>query len=315
LVTDVTDADLADFAANADQLRVYREIGFRSAMIVPLRVGERLLGAIILATDESGRRYGQDDMALATDLASRAALAIENTRLYQDAQAAIRTRDDFLSIAAHELKTPVTGMVGYSQLLQRRVEQEAMLNARDRQALRVIGEQAKRLSALVGTLLDVSRIETGHFTLDCQPVDLCALVQQVLEEIQPTLEQHTLTYTGPDVSLRIDGDAMRLEQVLQNLVQNAIKYSPDGSPIMVRVERQGDQATIAVSDRGIGIPPDAQAHLFERFFRAPNVGRSSIGVGIGLYVVKQIVDRHNGTIDVESAEGLGSTFTVRLPLA
>jgi PAS domain S-box-containing protein len=315
LIADVSDADLAAIAGDAEQLAVYRRAGFRSAMIVPLYAAERLMGVIILATGESGRRYGRDDVAVAEDLAYRAALGLENTRLYQDARAAIRTRDDFLSIAAHELKTPVTSLMGYSQMLQRRLEGQPAMSERDLRALRVIREQTERLAKLVASLLDISRIETGHFALDRRPLDLCGLVRAQVEAAQSTLDRHTLTYHCAGASLIVEGDAMRLEQVVQNLVQNAIKYSPDGGPITVRVERQDGLAAIAVSDRGIGIPHDAQGHLFERFFRAPNAAGLSGGIGIGLYVVKEIVEQHGGSVGIASVEGEGSTFTVFLPLA
>jgi signal transduction histidine kinase len=292
-------------------------MGFRSAMLVPLHIGERILGIIILATGESGRYYDAADLVLAEDLAQRAALAVENARLYEGAQNAIRVRDAFLSIAAHELKTPVTGIMGYAQLLQRRAEQgEGQHNAR---AAQVIVEQAKRLSKLVGSLLEVSRLETGQFTLDFRPLDLCVLVRRVADEVSmmfPPGSPHVLTCECPEGAVIVEGDALRLEQVLQNLVQNAIKYSPQGGAINVQVEKHGDQAVIAVSDRGLGIPRDAQANLFQRFYRAGNVRGDSIsGMGIGLYVVREIVSRHDGTVEVESTEGVGSTFIVRLPMA
>ena len=314
LISDVTEAILAVYAPNPAQRQVYQEIGVRSVMLVPLRVGERLVGVILLATDESGRRYGPDDVALADELAGRAALALDNARRYAEAQAAIRTREDFLAIAAHELKTPLTSLIGYTQLLQRRAASDATTSARDRQALQVLGAQADRLATLVGALLDVSRIETGHFRLECQPLDLAALVRQTVEALQPTLAQHTLQYHGPEAPLVLAGDALRLEQVVQNLLQNAIKYSPAGGPIVVALTQQADQAILTISDPGIGIPAAAQAHLFERFYRAANAEQASSGVGIGLYVVKEIVSRHHGTVDVTSVEGQGSTFTVRLPL-
>ena len=320
LVVEVTDALLQGLAQNAEQLEVYRAMGFRSGMLVPMHLGTRPLGIIILATAESGRHYNAGDLALAEELAQRAALAIENARLYRETQAAVQLRDQFLSIAAHELKTPVTALLGYSQLLQRRMNREPTANARDRRAVQVLAEQTERLGALVASLLDVSRLELGQFTLDRQPVDLCPLVRRVVEELQPTLPQgnppHTVEWSCPDAPVVVDGDALRLEQVLQNLLQNAVKYSPQGGPIMVRVTREDGYAVLAVSDRGIGVPREAQAQLFQRFYRAAHAAARDIsGMGIGLYVVREIVNRHGGTIEVESVEGAGSTFTVHLPLA
>ncbi|HSH79439.1 MAG TPA: PAS domain S-box protein, partial [Herpetosiphonaceae bacterium] len=308
LIAEVTDAHLQQLAQNAEQLEVYRAMGFRSAMLVPLHLNTRLLGIMILATGESGRHYGEEDLALAEDLARRAALAIENARLYQEAQTAIQVRDAFLSIAAHELKTPVTAIMGYAQVLQRRAKQGD--DPRTGRAAQVIAEQTERLSKLVGSLLEASRLETGQFTLDCQPLDLCLLVRRVVEEVALTLpvdSTHSLTCSWAEEAVIVAGDALRLEQVLHNLLQNAIKYSPQGGLISVQVARDADQAIIALSDQGIGIPGDAQANVFQRFYRAGNVRNDHIsGMGIGLYVVKEIVSRHGGTVDVASVEGTGS---------
>ena len=314
----VSDKLLARLARDVEHLHRLRDVGLRSAMIVPLLVRGETFGAISLLSSESGRRFNAADLHLVQDLAYRAALAIENARLYQEAQEAVRVRDQFLSIASHELKTPVTAVMGYTQVLQRRLGQEPATSARDLRALQVIGEQSERLSRLVGSLLEVSRLETGQFTLDRRPVDLCELVSRVVDEAQATLPEHsrhTLDCFCPDGPLVIEGDALRLEQVVQNLIQNGIKYSPDGGTIRISVERRADQAIIAVSDRGIGIPQAAQPQLFQRFFRAGNAAQSNIaGMGIGLYVVREIVSRHAGAVEVESVEGEGSTFTVRLPL-
>jgi len=320
LIADVTDVQLQRIAQNEEQLRVYRAMGFRSAMLVPLRMSTRPLGIIIFATGESGRRFGPDDLALAEELAQRAALAIENARLYRQAQAAVQLRDEFLSVASHELKTPVTALLGYSQLLRRRMERERSSNDRDRRAVQIIGAQTERLATLVHSLLDVSRLELGQFSLERQPVDLASLVQRIAADLQavlpPTEPPHTIDWSGPDEPLIVDGDALRLEQMVQNLVQNAVKYSPQGGPITLRLARDAGHAVLAVSDRGIGIPHEAQARLFQRFYRARHAAAHGIsGMGIGLYVVSEIVSRHGGTVEVASTEGVGSTFTVRLPLA
>ncbi len=299
-----------------EHARLIQSVGLRSGMIVPLTARGRTLGALSFGAAESGRSFGADDLELAEDLARRAALAIDNARLYAAAQAAIRTRDEFLSIAAHEMKTPMTSLTGYAQVLQRRFARDKTSGERDRRAVDVIAAQAERLSRLIAAPLDVSRIETGHFTLDRQLVDLPGLVRRVVEEAQPALDRHTLELRAPDGGLVVEGDALRLEQVLQNLIQNAIKYSPEGGPVNVRVDERAGRAAISVSDKGIGVPAEAQPRLFQRFFRAANLAGSSIsGMGIGLYVVREIVSRHGGTVDVASQEGEGSTFTISLPLA
>jgi PAS domain S-box-containing protein len=232
-----------------------------------------------------------------------------------EAQEAVRVRDIFLTIAAHELKTPLTSLLGNVQLLQRRSERDGSATAPVVKATRVIVEQAQRLNKMILRLLDVSRIEAGRLSIERAPVDLCALAGRVVDEVQPTLVDHTLDCQLPSGALIIDGDEVRLEQVIQNLLLNAVKYSPGGGPIVVRVEQHDQQARLLVTDVGIGIPMHEQPHLFQRFYRASNAATQYIsGMGIGLSVVKEIVTLHGGTVAVESSEGQGSTFAVCLPL-
>jgi signal transduction histidine kinase len=230
------------------------------------------------------------------------------------AETAVRERDQFLTLAAHELKTPLTSLQGFAELLERRGRLDSRFQARDQRALCVIVNQARRLNTLVASLLDLSLIDSTRFSMQQAPVDLGALVQQTAAETQLTLERYTLTWTVPATPLVVLGDALRLEQVVHQLLQNAIKYSPAGTPIYVQVEQRGASACIEVSDQGIGIPASARTSLFQRFYRAENVDPEQIsGLGIGLFVVHEIVIRHGGTIAVQSSEGQGSTFTVCLP--
>jgi signal transduction histidine kinase len=168
---------------------------------------------------------------------------------------------------------------------------------------------------MVLSLLDLSRIETGQLSIERAPVDLNTLIARVVEEVQPTLDRHPVELHLPAQTLTVTGDALRLEQVVQNLVQNAAKYSPAGGPITVELAAEDGSARLAVTDRGIGIPAAAIPQLFQRFYRAPNVETHQIaGMGVGLFVVREIVGLHGGAVDVQSTEGAGSTFTVRLPL-
>ncbi len=231
------------------------------------------------------------------------------------AEQALQLRDQFLSLASHELKTPLTTILGNIQLLQRRVIRENTLGSRDQQTIQVIIEQTNRLNKMIGVLLDISRIESGQLEIERQPVDVCALVRRIVDEVQPTLPEREIKAECMIPSAVIQGDELRLEQVLQNLLQNALKYSRCGAPIVLEVCQHALQVRVAVHDQGIGIPAEALPQLFERFYRAENVDPRNIsGLGIGLYVVKQIVELHGGTVIVESAEGHGSTFTVCLPL-
>lgn len=250
----------------------------------------------------------------AQQLEERGRLAEREQAARGAAEAALRARDTFLSLASHELRTPLTALLGNAQLL-RRFGQHDALDARAVRALDQIERQGERLRALTEQLLDTSRLQAGQLSIQTLPLDLAALVRQVVAEMRATAERHTLRVTGEEGPLRIAGDALRLEQVLHNLLGNAIKYSPDGGPITVRLAREGASALLEVADRGIGIPAPAQPQLFDRFFRAANAQTTGIGgLGIGLYVVKEVVTRHGGTIEVSSVEGQGTVFTIRLPL-
>jgi PAS domain S-box-containing protein len=314
LYPEISDALLAAVTQDAEHLQLLQRVGLRSGMIVPLVARERTLGAISLGMAEAKRTVGPADRQLAEDLAHRAALAIDNARLYGEAQAAVRLREEFLSVAAHELRTPITSLLGYSQVVQRRAARNPALDERTRHALQVIEGQAERLSRLITSLLEVSRLATGHFHVHLEPLDLGALVRRIGEEVQPMLDGHTLELAYPQQPVMIAGDAARLEQVLQNLIQNAVKYSPGGGPISISLELRDTEAVLAVTDHGSGIPAAAVPHLFQRFFRAAHTAQAhTAGMGIGLYVVHEIVVQHGGAVEVTSEEGSGSTFTVRLP--
>jgi PAS domain S-box-containing protein len=234
----------------------------------------------------------------------------------REAEEALRAREQFLSVASHELKTPLTSLMGNLQLMERRTQRESSIAAREARTLGIALAQAQRLNKLITSLLDISRIEQGQLTIQPVDLDICGLTRQVVEEMRPTLEQRLLILTCPDEPLVIQGDSLRLEQVLQNLIQNAAKYSPDDAAITIEVRRHDAQVAVAVFDRGIGIPAAALPHLFQRFFRATNVEEQQIsGLGIGLYVIKEIVSLHGGRIEVDSTEGQGSTFTVTFSLA
>jgi PAS domain S-box-containing protein len=270
----------------------------------------------------SGADIGGEQLVLSIirDITERKQAELERTELLERehaaraaAEAAVRVRDTFLSTAAHELKTPLTVLLGNVQLVQRH-NRAAALPERDQRLLRIVGEQAARLNRLIGAMLDISRLQTGQLTILRAPLDIGALVQRVVDEVRPTLVQHTLTYSLPDTPLMIEGDELRLEQVLQNLLSNAVKYSPRGGPITIRVERQGEGVSVAVVDQGIGIPQANLPQLFQRFYRADNVDPQQIsGMGIGLYVVRAIIELHGGQVDAVSPEAGGSTFTIYLP--
>jgi PAS domain S-box-containing protein len=287
----------------------------RGYLAVPVtsRSGE-VLGGLFFGHPETDV-FSERDEQIVVGLAAQAAIAMDNARLYKQAQEALHARDQFLSIAAHELKTPITAIVGYAQVLEQRARREGNVSERNLRALHTLSDQALRLSRLIHGLLDISRLQIGQLTLECGIVDLHKLVQRIVEEIGETTTRHQLSFHCSEHQLLIDGDAVRLEQVVQNLLQNAMKYSPEGGPVEVDITRQDHEAIVSVRDHGIGIPTEALSRLFNRFFRAENATRTAIGgMGVGLHVVKEVVALHGGSVAVESTEGKGSTFTVRLPL-
>jgi len=235
------------------------------------------------------------------------------------AETAVALRDEFLSIASHELRTPVAVLLGNTQLLERVLSSRVRQDTQLRQSFAAIQRQLTRIQALIATMLDVSRIERGHLKIEHDPLDLVALVQAVVDEVRTTTQAHPIELVvpaNPPLAIFVYGDALRLEQVMFNLLQNAIKYSPDGGPIQVVVARAEDCASVAVTDHGLGIAAEALPHLFERFYRAPAVRSEHIsGLGIGLYIVHEIVTLHGGDISVTSEQGVGTTFTISLPLA
>jgi signal transduction histidine kinase len=275
--------------------------------------------ASVLQAEIAERKAAEDALRTVKDelevqLEVREQLLVREQMARAEAEHANRMKDQFLTVAAHELRTPLTTLMGQAQLFQRRAERERHLSERDHRTLQIINDQVARLNKLVLALLDVSRLETGQLTIERVPLDICVLAHRVVREIMPTADDRRIELICPERPVFVNGDELRLEQVLQNLIQNALRYSRPPEPIIVTVTSQAATACIAVQDRGIGIPRDALPRLFQRFYRAKNAEEQHIGgMGIGLHVVKEIVTLHGGTIEVESSEGAGSTFTVCLP--
>jgi PAS domain S-box-containing protein len=314
---EITDEMLVAAARSPDHLAVLRKLGFRSGMIVPMTVHGRTVGALSLVLAESGRYYQPSDVALTREIARRAALAIDNARLFTEAQQAAQAREDFLLTASHELRTPLTSVKVAAQLVSRYLiraesEPERMVAMMTR-----LHSEIDRLETLSLDLLDAARIQRGRLDLESRMVDLVALAQSVLNSFDSAPERmpsHRLVLDAPDAVSGVC-DPRRLRQVLVNLVSNALKYSPNGGDICVRVTATDDTASLVVEDFGIGIAPDDIASLFQPFERSSAVRRTIGGVGLGLYITRQIVEAHGGTIGVESEPDVGSRFIVRLPLA
>jgi len=298
----------------------------------PFRVEYRLRrydGEYRWTIDSAQPRLGDDDEYLGyigsvIDITERKQAEAELERLYAaeqaaraEAEAAVQIRDQFLSIASHELRNPLTSLLGYADLLNRNIERQSV-DARTKNAAERVVQQAQRLNGMIEHLLDVSRLQQGQFQVRLRPFELTAHVEHVVDRFRMSLapeeQMHRIVLLQPHEELQILGDVPRLEEVLVNLLSNAVKYSAPGQPVEVRVVQQATEVIVEVVDQGIGIPAESLDHLFMPFYRAHNVSFQTSGFGIGLYVVREIVQRHGGHIEVESTVGTGSTFRVVLPL-
>jgi PAS domain S-box-containing protein len=314
ILTEITDTMLMSAARDDEHLRFMRALGLVSYMIVPLIARGRTLGAITFVTAESGRHYTEADLSFAEDLARRAALAVDNARLYREAQEANRTKDEFLATVSHELRTPLTAVLGWARILR----SGSIDDATSKRALETIERNANAQAQLVEDLLDVSRIITGKLRLDVQPVELKSVIDLAVEAVRPAAEAK-----GVRLQVRVDplagpinGDPDRLQQVIWNLLSNAVKFTPREGRVEVRLERVNSYMGITVSDTGMGIKPEFLPFVFERFRQADGTStRQYGGLGIGLAIVRHLVELHGGRVRAASpGEGLGASFTVELPL-
>jgi PAS domain S-box-containing protein len=299
---------------------ILREKGVRSLVGVPLLVRSKTLGVLHVGTLRR-RQFTNDDVEFLQVIADRVALAIDRARLYADAMAArteadaataaVKARDEFLSVAAHELKTPLTSTKAAAQLLQRSFARTEGLKPPQRRALDMIVQQIDKLGQLVTQLLETVRVQERQLTPQRRWTDVAALVRAAVAEAQATTSAHEIVMSAPE-SLFMSVDPLRLEQVLANLLSNAVKFSPNGGRIDVDLVRPTPtQVWITVRDRGLGVAPEHRARLFERFYQAHG-DRS--GMGLGLYISRQIVEGHGGTIYAEFPDEIGSRFVVSLPV-
>lgn len=233
--------------------------------------------------------------------------------LMQEAAELEKRKDDFISMASHELKTPITTIKGYTQLMKRDLEKQGLTE--HVASLAKVETQIDKLSKLVSDLFDVSKIHAGQLDYAEESIDIDAFVRDIVETLQQISETHTLSIHGASHQTVI-GDSARLEQVFVNLVNNAIKYSPEADTVDIHISTAEDTVIVSVQDYGIGIPREHLSKIFDRFYRAHDNDNSKAfsGLGMGLYISYEIVKRHGGDITVESAEGKGSTFSVFLPV-
>ena len=421
LVPEVTDAMIEATAVDAEHLRMLRALGMHSVMVVPLVARERALGRLTLISSSPAWHFRAEDLAFAQEVARRAAIAIDNARLYRAVQAAeeryralflgtadavvvtdmqnryidanpalmaltgydmaelrgmrvgdltaetrvvtetrsatlrdgqwrgefdlrrkdgtlvpveatmtvvplptepivigafrditerraqARSQQEFLAMVAHDLRTPLTSMKGYIDLMHRR----GVYNER---FVSTIAAQAGRLDRLLNDMLDVTRLDAHRLELHRDSIDLAAVVRTSVTEAEGLGPDHPIHVALPAEPVVGLWDADRIAQVVQNLLANAIKYSPTGGDIAVRVDDRGEAVAVSVTDRGIGIPASALPHLFDRFYRAENAKSGPAkGMGLGLYICKGLIEAHGGELTVASTLGQGSTFTFTLP--
>ncbi|NTX07393.1 AAA family ATPase [Myxococcus sp. CA040A] len=311
LRADVTDFMLREHGHGPEYVERLRELGSQAAMHVPLIAGGRTLGVATFVSGTPGRRYSEVDLGLAQELARRAAVCIDNARLYRESQDAIRLRDEFLSVASHELNTPLTSLRLMVQTLLRHTPQGLPPVAI--RGLKTLDSQSLKLATLVEEMLDISRLQAGRLDLHLSRVDLVEVLGAVTRRMQEPLKR-----ADCELALHVEGealvgrwDAARLQQVFVHLVSNALKFGA-GKPITLRAWGDADVVHVSVRDAGIGIAADRLAHIFERFERAVSV-RAYGGLGLGLHLVRELVTALGGSIRVESTPGEGSTFTVELP--
>jgi PAS domain S-box-containing protein len=333
---------LALATRNQELAEILRREGLRSCMIVPLIARNRTLGTITLVTAESGRHYDQTDLALAEDLAHRIALAVDNARLYREARDAVtareealtlrdellkrehaareeaemanRSKDEFLATVSHELRTPLNAILGWAHMLR----VSALDPTTQTRALETIERNARSQAQLIEDILDVSRIVTGKLRLDVRPVELASVVEGAIDAVRPAaaakgiqIESILDPRAGP-----VSGDLNRLQQVVWNLAANAVKFTRKDGRVQVRLERVDSHIEIVVSDTGQGIASDFLPYVFDRFRQADATStRRHGGLGLGLAIVRHLVEMHGGTVRADSlGEGTGATFTVQLPL-
>jgi len=307
LLAEFADSDLRDFPEGGEMLRA---AGLRSMIVVPLLARGQNLGSLTFATVASGPRYSSLDLAFAEEIAHRAALAIDNARLYQHATRATRTRDELIAAVSHDLKNPLATIVTTAELLARSEAPEE----KRRRWVESLRRSADAMKFLIEDLLDIARIEAGRLTIEEQRCAAGALLGEALELMQPLAQQKRLRLErqvpGREVYVRCDRP--RILRVLSNLIGNSIKFTSEGGAITIRAELADREIRFSVTDTGSGIAADELPHIFERFWQARKTAR--LGAGLGLAIVKGIVEAHRGRIWAHSEVGKGSTFCFTLPL-
>ena len=312
LIETVSDEFVRGIAASEEHLALLRRLGVGSLLVVPLVARDRTLGAFALVSDDPARPFAPDDVLLAEELGRRAALAVDNARLYQEARDAVAARDEVLSVVSHDLGNPLSAIRVAARVLDRLLEAGDAAAAREQvDAIREAGRQMERL---IRDLLEIRRIESGRLRLVCRPEEVTELVDRAARsqkglagERDVTLE-YALDEGLPEV-IRVDAD--RVLQIFSNFIGNALKFTPEGGTVTVGAEPTDAGVRFWVRDTGPGLTEDELAHVFDRYWQAQQQG--SHGVGLGLSIARGLTEAHGGSVRVESGNGRGCTFYFELP--
>ncbi|HEX8824987.1 MAG TPA: ATP-binding protein [Archangium sp.] len=316
LCPDTLEAAWVRTALGVDTPERLMALGARSYMCVPLKARGDTFGAITFVSVTPGRSYGPGDLVLAEELVRRAGLAVDNSRLFRKAQEALKARDEFLSMASHDLRSPLTSLRLQLQAVRRSLQPGGdgpRVTEKLVSRVESMERQTDRMLHMMDALLDISQMSAGRLELKRQKVDLVELVRGAVA----TLEEE-LCQSGVQVRIHAEGpvegswDHLRLEQVVDNLLSNAVKYGK-GRPVDMTVSTDGTLATLVVRDQGVGVAPEDQERLFDRFERV-RLDRSVTGYGVGLWIVRRVVEAHGGSVSVESRLGDGASFIVQLPV-
>ncbi len=265
-----------------------------------------VIGGLFFGHPETGK-FKQEHKLIVEAIASQAAIALGNAKLYQEVQALNQTKDQFIGFASHELKTPLTTLSGYIQLLERLPEKTS-------QFLPKINKQLSRLSAIISDLLDISKIQAGKFELNRSTIALNTLITESMDAARQLSELHEIKCSLPDTPILLNIDAGKMTQVMVNIISNAIKYSAASSKIEINAEQLADDVRISIKDQGIGIAKEDLENIFAQFYRIASDSTKAEGLGLGLYLCKQFVEAHHGTIWAESEVGRGTTIHISLPV-
>jgi signal transduction histidine kinase/CheY-like chemotaxis protein len=313
LVRDMTPEMIEVVIADEEHRRIVLALAPKSLIAVPLQVPGRVIGSLVLASAESGRRFESADFRLAQELAGRAAMAVESARLYHAAERAVHAREEMLSIVAHDLRNPLNAIIlGVEGVLEDLPENSM---SAEFQTLQAVRSSARRMDRLIHDLLEVARIESGKLRIELHPERITFLIDEAVAMMRPLATAQGLELVcSVDRSIpQIVVDGSRILQVISNLVGNAIKFTPTGGRVEIRAEASGGEVLIVVSDTGAGIAPEQLPHLFARHWQGSD--RDRRGIGLGLAIAKGIIESHRGRIWVESQRGTGSRFYFTLPVA